>query len=75
MCVCSTGSECVCVGAQPGQADEYLCTSLKLSDLAPNKKLWIIKFAALTTGNRKEFIKLSLGFGDYRFREVGCSGF
>jgi len=46
-------------GAQPGQADEYLCTSLKLSNLAPNKKLWIIKFAALTTGNRAHHMILS----------------
>ena len=47
------------VGAKPATNDAYLCTALKVNDLKPSTKLWIIKFGALTIGNRAHHMILS----------------
>ena len=46
-------------GATPSGDDEYLCTSVKVKDLDPKNKLWIVKFSAIVSGNRAHHMILS----------------
>jgi len=46
-------------GAQPRSKDEYLCTSVRMKTLSPDAKMWILRFSAVTTGNRAHHMILS----------------
>lgn len=46
-------------GVRPNKEDDYICTGLRVSDLAPAKSLWATKFEAVSQGNRAHHMIIS----------------
>ena len=44
---------------RPNKEDDYICTGLRVSDLAPAKSLWATKFEAVSQGNRAHHMIIS----------------
>ena len=56
--VCRVLYRAVCPGARPSKADDYICTGMRVRDLAP-AKLWATKFEAIAAGNRAHHMIIS----------------
>ena len=59
-----------CIGVKPNKNDDYICTGVKVKELAPTK-LWVTSFEAISSGNKAHHMIIS----KCKVRNIGVHSF